>query len=697
MNTAPVPQPDRLYDLLPAIYRQRDAEQGYPLRALLQVVAEQVDLLEADIARLYDDWFIETCADWVVPYIGELLGYRAAPRGGPADNPALDGILTPRRAVAHVIRTRRAKGTLAVLEMLARDVAGWPAHAVEAFRLLAVTQALNHLQPGRGRSVDVRDGDALDCLGGPADRLAHTVDVRRIASAHGRGFHNIPSVAVFVWRLRAFPVTMAPASCYEEVGPNLFHFSVLGNDTQLFTPPTASAPPQPIRRRALAQGLHDGFRIWVGMPRQPVRPEQLVAADLSDWSYRPLPGQVAVDPVLGRIAFPPGPGRRQPVWVSYHYGFPAPIGGGEYPRALAQPNPHRVYRVGEGQVHARIGDALALWQAEAPTHGVIELTDSGVYVEPVQVELARDQTLQLRAASGARPVIRILDWQTSLPDSLTVHGAPGSRFTLDGVLVTGRSMQIGGALAAVTIRHATLVPGWGLHCDCEARRPGEPSLELLNAPDCLTIEHSILGIIQANRDEVALEPATIRISDSIVDATGAEHIAIGAPEHLCAHVDLTIVRSTVFGRVQVHALVLGENTIFHGAVMACRRQRGCVRFSYVPAGSRTPRRYACQPDLVLQAVDERYAAGALSAQERDALRARERTRVVPQFDSVHYGSPTYCRLAADCAQEIAAGADDDAEMGVYHDLFEAQRLAGLRTSLDENTPAGMDAGIVFTS
>ena len=36
---------DRLYNLLPYIYRLRDYEQGEPLRALLQVIDEQLNLL----------------------------------------------------------------------------------------------------------------------------------------------------------------------------------------------------------------------------------------------------------------------------------------------------------------------------------------------------------------------------------------------------------------------------------------------------------------------------------------------------------------------------------------------------------------------------------------------------------------------------------------------------------------------------
>src|SRR5260370_20433811 len=77
---------DRLYELLPVIHRTRDFEQGEPLRGLLQVIAEQVNVVEADIAGLYENWFIETCQDWVVPYIGDLVGYTpGSETGEPVD------------------------------------------------------------------------------------------------------------------------------------------------------------------------------------------------------------------------------------------------------------------------------------------------------------------------------------------------------------------------------------------------------------------------------------------------------------------------------------------------------------------------------------------------------------------------------------------------------------------------------------
>ena len=121
--------PDRLYNLLPAIHRIRDAEQGEPLRQLLAVITQQIGMLEEDLEQLYDDQFIETCAPWVLPYIGDLIGYRSLHPIGPDQ-------LTPRAEVANTIAYRRRKGTASVLEQLARDVTGWNARAVEFFQLL---------------------------------------------------------------------------------------------------------------------------------------------------------------------------------------------------------------------------------------------------------------------------------------------------------------------------------------------------------------------------------------------------------------------------------------------------------------------------------------------------------------------------------------------------------------------------------
>jgi hypothetical protein len=113
-----------LHRLLPAVYRVRDAERGEPLRALLEVIGPELDRIEEDIAGLYDNWFIETCDEWVVPYIGDLLAAR------PIRSISGAGVST-RAYVANTLRYRRRKGTAFVLEQLARDTTGWPAHAVD--------------------------------------------------------------------------------------------------------------------------------------------------------------------------------------------------------------------------------------------------------------------------------------------------------------------------------------------------------------------------------------------------------------------------------------------------------------------------------------------------------------------------------------------------------------------------------------
>jgi hypothetical protein len=312
--------------------------------------------------------------------------------------------------------------------------------------------------------------------------------------------------------------------------------------------------------------------------------------------------------------------------------------------------------------------------------------------------LAEKQTLQIRAANRKRPVIRLLDWQTDGPDALTVTMAAASELTIDGLLITGRGLSISGAegrktssvcAARVVIRHSTLVPGWALDSQCKPVSANKESLELRNVRAKISIQHSILGPIEVQEDEVHSDPIPIEITDSIVDAMGGDREAIVGPQATHAHAILTVRRSTVFGIVQVHAMQLGENSIFQDCVHVARRQIGCMRFCYVPAGCRTPKRYSCQPDLVIRAAKDK---GKDKAEE-----ARETERVIPQYTSRRYGQPAYAQLGIHCAREIFEGADDGAEMGVFHDLFEPQRFANLRARLEEFTPAGMDAGVLVAN
>jgi hypothetical protein len=773
-------RPDRLYDLLPVVYRMRDADQGYPLRDFLRVLGQQANVLEADIARLYDNWFIETCDDWVVPYIGDLIGFQLSAEartlgedGRP--NVRLGRVLVPRRDVANVISSRRRKGTLSLLEDLARDVADWPGRAVEFYRLLGWMQHLDHQHPRRGGTADLRRPGPLECLGGAFDAFARAVDVRRLDSQRTRGRYNVPAVGLFVFRLRSYSVTKTAAYCVEERGAQNYAFSILGNDTPLFqrqieeSQPTHVAReenlPVPIRRYRFAvrgnNGAYDhasanlygeGKSLLIYAPDWPkkgaglpVPIDAVLPANLSGWRYRVPRDHVAVDPHLGRLVFPADQRPRNGVWVTYQYGFAADIGGGEYARPTVELAGAQRYEVHAAMPEgapdpsklppghfASVTDALAAWrkakdeaQAEAlqaaknaglsdadaaakaqqmrPRALIVEFAESGVYEGPLDLSLDPGEAIQLRAAERTRPVLRLFDNRSNGVDAIGISGQPGSRVVFDGLMIVGRGIEAQGPaaddqlrqpddLCEIVIRHCTLVPGWTLHCDCDPKQPGEPSITLDRTRAAVRIEHSIIGPISVISPPRHGEPLSLSVCNSVLDATAVERLALGSPTEAVAAVAARFERCTVIGEVQAHSVSHAQDSIFAGRMRVMRRQTGCMRFCYVPDGSRTPRRFHCQPDLVIEATRAIADPAVWSTR-----RAQELLRVVPELMSQRYGSVNYARLDDACCEEIRAGASDESAMGVFHDLYEPQREANLATRLEEFVPAGTDAGILFAS
>ncbi len=169
----------RLYNLLPELYRWRDEQQGRPLQAFLAILETELQTLEVDMEAMYDNWFIQTCDNWVVPYLADLLGIR---------DPIvqLDYLpFTQRRRVANTLAYRRRKGTVAVLEQVLWDVTNWHVRAVEFYRLLNTTQHLQYLQADQVASVHLSDMTALAALESPFSQLRRSGDVRMARSSSG--------------------------------------------------------------------------------------------------------------------------------------------------------------------------------------------------------------------------------------------------------------------------------------------------------------------------------------------------------------------------------------------------------------------------------------------------------------------------------------------------------------------------------
>ena len=140
---------------------------------------------------------------------------------------------------------------------------------------------------------------------------------------------------------------------------------------------------------------------------------------------------------------------------------------------------------------------------------------------------------------------------------------------------------------------------------------------------------------------------------------------------------------TVMGGVRVRSLGYASDVIFTSDVWVERTQTGCVRYSYVSDTAETPRRYRCQPDLALENVSD----------SDDQLRVR--ARLMPRFTSRRYGQPGYAQLVGDAAIELTTGAENEAEMGAFNGLMQAQRVANLRIRLEEYLPAGLEAGLIY--
>jgi hypothetical protein len=699
----------QLYDLMPAIYRIRDAEQGEPLKALLSVIAEQAAILEENLEQLYDDQFIETCAEWVVPYIGDLVGYRAL-------HGVVAKVSSPRAELAHTIAYRRRKGTAAMLEQFARDVTGWNARVVEFFQLLATTQYMNHIRSDNRYSPDLRSWEVLEKLHTPFDRVAHTLEVRRITPCQGR--YNIANIGIFLWRLNAYSMTDSPAF---KVDDHRYLFSPLGHNMRLFARPETEDEithiaepihvPNPISRRVLGHYLDlyygAGKSLLLNVDGAEVGANEIVICNLSDggsgaWAHMPQ-DKYAIDPVLGRIALPanrPVPASVPPVRVTCHYAFSAEMGGGEYERAASlDPLLQPVQQVTMPSV-APPPPVIQNGLNAVINGGLVQIGDSGRYVETLSITVKPGKRLEWRAADEDRPTV-------VLEGDLEITGGADAEVTLNGLLMTGGTIRVpaseGNQLRRLRIRHCTLVPGISLTNSGTPGRPEQPSLIVDLQNVTVEIDHCIVGGLRV------VEGARVQITDSIVDANHETEVAYAATDGESAGGKLEVTDSTIIGKVHTVFMELASNTLFvadlttpdpwNVPVRSEREQAGCVRFSYLPENSRVPRPYRCQPDLAVEKAIEAALKKnpALTSAEKNGIAKGIRAWLKPTFTDRRYGQPAYCQLGPSCPMAIRTGADDEGEMGAFHKLYHPQRETDLRVRLGEYLRFGLEVGIFYVT
>ena len=767
-----MPATDRLYNLMPAFYRERDAEQNYPLRALLRIIESQRDILDRDIQGLYDDLFIETCAPWVVPYIGDLVSNDLLFDSSRIDAPDTARALFPdlagkdlrppvaartRADVAKTVYYRRRKGTPAMLEELARDVTGWPAHAVEFFQLLGWTQHVEHFR-AQAQWTDVRSPERTDRIHGAFDETSHTVDVRNVNQLEG--WHNIRNIGFFLWRLRSYPLQNVPA---RRAGKDWqYHFSPLGNPAPLFSRwrregdesgmATELHVPGPIRRFYFQKTLDDYrdsppvrpdftslygafeplppstlgsdpnssiFIVRNGVPfaptANPAAPvaaykPQIICRRLDPWPAAPPTGRViAVDVQTGRLAIGDGwADATTGLDVYYHYGFMADLGGGPYERRnwLVRPDVAALqYRVKADGVtpagsppvtHTSVAAALADW-ASSPVgrpNAIISILDSRTYALAPSLNLRNEGWLVIEAANGERP---LLQTDAAGLDIGVVPPAVASDPARDAAL-TISGVVVEGFLKVSGDLGALRM----LHATLvPGRSLDEDGKPATNLPS-LTAEATSSSGAEINaklKVELAFSiTGPLKTPDHAAGVWALDSVVDGLGGIAVEGAPLTAERSTFLGAAAIKTLQASE-CVFTGKVEAVRRQEGCVRFCYVPPGSHTPRLYRCQPGLASdQAVREALDRNpALSQAAQDQIRQKVESRLVPAFTARRYGQPAYAQLHLGCPLEIRTGAEDGSEMGAFCHVKQPQRESNLKIRLREYLPFGLEPGVIYVT
>jgi len=680
----------------------------------------------------------------VIPYIGDLIGYQPVHGVAPA-------VASPRAEVAHTISFRRRKGTILVIEQLARDVTGWGAHAVEFFELLSTTQYVKHVRHFNHYAPNLRGWQPRAYLDTGFDATAHTVDVRRIEVQRGR--YNLPNIGVFLWSTNAYPLTnilcVAASDAPATAGsPNLcFRVSPLDRDLLLFNLPitqgsdlTAAANPTNVpaglARRVLCQDIQSGAgAVYYGPGKSlslavngvPLSPYQIQVCDLAgtNGAWINLPGtssqyKAAVDPETGRIALPqPEIGASPPkVVASYCYGFNGDMGGGPYARNynladgsladafVVQPGGDAIITQYQTGSPGSLLDALntAIAGLTAGGSAALEITDNGSYslvaetsgggTVPLALNIPKGATFEFRAADGCRPTIL-------LGGELAVSGAANSSLYLNGLLLA-YAPPAGGGTPPQTLLHATsdaanLLENLGItHCTFV---PGWA----LNPDGSPPAAYAGLPVIYAETANLTLQiaksivgtlwvdrPVTASLTDSILDATamtGVAYASMTDAAGLSPQPGGTLSLSGCTVVGKVYASLLALVT--DSIIWADRSKAD-------QTGTPPPWRAA------LWACQQQDGCVRFSFIPADAILPRQYECVQaavgqpqPVFISLRYGDPGYGKLSPDTDDLIRRGADDGGEMGAFHFVLAPQRETDLLTRVQEYLPVNLEFGIFY--
>lgn len=730
-------EPGDLFQRLPSHFRTRDAEQGRPLQGLMEIMRAELGILERDIDQLYDDWFVETCEPWGLPYIAELIGAR------PMREVGVDQAGLLRGYIANVLRNRQAKGTAAAVEQVAREVSGWPVLSVEFFQRLAMTQHVNHVRDDAAVFVDVRDSAGARASRGPFSTQCHAPAAGRPDDWAGR--YNIPHLGLFIWRHAA-----APTWPVEDVGPGylggamprpdapdpgLLRFDPLGRDMPLVNRPAADLSlstrmsprtvPAPLTRDAVFSALNaareDGvtpgrwfedsppFRVRLDGSELP--PERIFCCNLEVtdngvWRRPTQAGDVLVDPELGRLSLH-SDDEGKSVETGFALAQPFDIGGGAYDRrpSLEKWLPDFVpkgedppWQIGVSRIdgHATENDfeggpvvaslqaAVDRWNDESGqgSRGIIVVMDNATYPEPINA------THAITLRKGAKLAIVAAAWPTEPTNDDGIARKPGQLSPMHRRPVILNSLMVEAEDAGTDEAASLILDGLVIDGNLSLRDNGDlGALRLYNCT--LGAKGAMLGrAVQA--------------------AGGNTRLSLVLDRCIAAKVDL----QTATGPAEISRSIIGEDRIAGGGAGAGSLNLRVALMDLSISGSTVFGRATCRSvtaeNSILTgriAVEHRQTGCVrFCSVDRDSVLPR-RYRCVPRtgddpaprpvFVSTRFADPGFGMLSLSTPAAISEGAEDGMEMGVGYANRDPARRANIRDALEEFAPFGLVPGLIY--
>ena len=386
-----------------------------------------------------------------------------------------------------------------------------------------------------------------------------------------------------------------------------------------------------------------------------------------------LPGQLGIDPELGRFALPAGdPALAQGNFsVDFAEAFSDAVGATSVHATASAAATRWISQSGDAPeaaaltAGAPVHTTLASAVASAREGDVIEIADSATYSAAAGVTLANAlvKNLTIRAAAGRRPCLTFYSGGAPTSASLTIS-VPMDSLVMSGILISGGPLVLQTRVGSLALTECTLDPA------------AAPAGSLLGQdPNLASNAVWLLSRCIAGGLMAAAGTAQITVTDSIVDRRNGAAIAglahpTSPPDGFVSGAARTVQleRVTVFGQIWCEILKASETLLDQIAVVD-DQQSGCVRFTRFERGSVLPRRYQCIPN-----DEQAQTCGGF-------VRC-----LAPVFNSRTFGRPEYAQLAPNCPREIMTAAENGSEVGAF-----AGRQNTIRRLEFEREAAGVPA------